>query len=125
LFFSFPSTFGITKETTSPHPAVIDACKDCHFIRQSHTRCLPDHTGCSDVRIPARARNSLVFVAENPVPNWWHAGSLPGTTVSSCGPLADFVGRALANSREASGDTGGAMDRTMWELVSQVKSWKT
>jgi hypothetical protein len=31
---------------------------------------------------------------------------------------------ALANTREESAETGGAMDRMMWDLVRQVKSWK-
>jgi hypothetical protein len=35
-----------------------------------------------------------------------------------------FCWAAVANTQEESGDTGGAMDRMMWDLVRQVKSWK-
>ena len=62
--------------------------------------------------------------AVNRVPNWWHGGSLPGTTSIMVRTASGFCWAALANSREASGDTGGAMDRMMWELVHQVKIWK-
>jgi len=60
----------------------------------------------------------------NRIPNWWHTGSLPGTTALLVRTASGFCWSALANSREASGDTGGAMDRMMWELVHQVRSWK-
>ena len=62
--------------------------------------------------------------AVNRVPNWWHGGSLPGTTSIMVRTASGFCWAALANSREASGDTGGAMDKMMWDLVRQVKSWK-
>jgi CubicO group peptidase (beta-lactamase class C family) len=62
--------------------------------------------------------------AVNRVPNWWHTGSLPGTTSIMVRTASGFCWAALANTREESGDTGGAMDRMMWDLVRQVKSWK-
>lgn len=60
--------------------------------------------------------------AVNRVPNWWHTGSLPGTTSLIVRTASGFCWAALANSREVSGDTGGALDRMMWELVRQA--WK-
>jgi CubicO group peptidase (beta-lactamase class C family) len=62
--------------------------------------------------------------AVNHVPNWWHTGSLPGTTSIMVRTASGFCWAALANSREVSEDTGGAMDRMMWDLVRQVKIWK-
>ena len=62
--------------------------------------------------------------AVNRVPNWWHTGSLPGTTSIMVRTASGFCWAALANSREDSSDTGGAMDAMMWSLVRQVKSWK-
>lgn len=62
--------------------------------------------------------------AVNRVPNWWHAGSLPGTTSIMVRTASGFCWAALANSREASGDTGNAMDQMMWDMVRQVKRWK-
>jgi CubicO group peptidase (beta-lactamase class C family) len=61
--------------------------------------------------------------AVNRVPNWWHTGSLPGTTSIMVRTASGFCWAALANSREAAGDTGGALDQMMWRLVRQVKSW--
>ena len=62
--------------------------------------------------------------AVNPVPNWWHGGALPGTTSIMVRTASGFCWAALANGREASGDTGGAMDRMMWDLVRRVSHWK-
>jgi len=61
--------------------------------------------------------------AVNRVPNWWHGGSLPGTTSIMVRTASGFCWAALANSREAAADTGAAMDRMMWDLVRQVKHW--
>lgn len=62
--------------------------------------------------------------AVNRVPNWWHAGSLPGTTTLMVRTASGLCWAALANTREAAGDAGGAMDTMMWNLVRQVKSWR-
>ena len=62
--------------------------------------------------------------AVNNVPNWWHNGSLPGTTSIMVRTASGFCWAALANSREASANTGGAIDEMMWKLVRQVKGWK-
>ncbi|MGO9232158.1 MAG: serine hydrolase domain-containing protein [Bryobacteraceae bacterium] len=62
--------------------------------------------------------------AVNRVPNWWHMGSLPGTTSIMVRTATGFCWAALANSRGAARDTGAAMDRMMWDLVRQVPSWK-
>jgi CubicO group peptidase (beta-lactamase class C family) len=61
--------------------------------------------------------------AVNRTPNWWHGGSLPGTTSIMVRTASGFCWAALANTREAGTDTGGAMDRMMWDLVRQVKRW--
>jgi len=62
--------------------------------------------------------------AVNPSNNWWHTGSLPGTTSIMVRTSSGFCWAALANTREARGDTGGALDRMMWDLVGQVKGWR-
>lgn len=61
--------------------------------------------------------------AVNPVQNWWHAGSLPGTTSVMVRTSKGFCWAALANTRERHADTGGALDRCMWDMVRQVKDW--
>lgn len=55
--------------------------------------------------------------------NWWHVGSLPGTTSIMVRTASGFCWAALANTRESKGDTGAAIDTMMWDLVRQVKSW--
>jgi CubicO group peptidase (beta-lactamase class C family) len=63
--------------------------------------------------------------AVNRVPNWWHGGSLPGTTSIMVRTASGFCWAALANMREAPpSNTGLALDRMMWDLARQVKSWK-
>jgi CubicO group peptidase (beta-lactamase class C family) len=62
--------------------------------------------------------------AVNPVPNWWHSGSLPGTTSIMVRTASGFCWAALLNTRESHGDTGGALDTMMWQMVRKVKSWR-
>ena len=61
--------------------------------------------------------------AVNSVHNWWHGGSLPGTTSLMVRTSTAFCWAALANTRESNADTGGALDRCMWDMVRQVKNW--
>jgi len=61
--------------------------------------------------------------AVNRVPNWWHTGSLPGTTSILVRTASGFCWSALLNTREGNGETGGALDGMMWEMVRKVKSW--
>jgi CubicO group peptidase (beta-lactamase class C family) len=62
--------------------------------------------------------------AVNNVPNWWHSGSLPGTTSIMVRTASGFCWAALLNSREGHGNTGGALDDMMWQMVRKVKNWK-
>ena len=62
--------------------------------------------------------------AVNSAPNWWHIGSLPGTTTVMVRTASGFCWAALANSREKGTDTGGALDQMVWNMVRKVKSWK-
>lgn len=62
--------------------------------------------------------------AVNGAHNWWHTGSLPGTTSIMVRTASGFCWAALANSREAGTNTGDALDRMMWQMVRQVRSWK-
>lgn len=62
--------------------------------------------------------------AVNRVPNWWHAGSLPGTTSIMVRTAGGFCWAALLNTRESRVNTGDALDPMMWEMVRKVKSWR-
>ena len=61
--------------------------------------------------------------AVNSLNNWWHVGSLPGTTSIVVRTASGFCWAALLNTRETNADTGGALDSMMWDMVKQVRSW--
>ena len=59
--------------------------------------------------------------AVNRAPNWWHNGSLPGTTTLLVRTASGLCWAAFANAR--SKDSAGALDRFMWDLVRTVPAW--
>jgi CubicO group peptidase (beta-lactamase class C family) len=92
-----------------------------------------DGMSARDILRPASIREMTTPTAANPqyakgwavnsVPNWWHVGSLPGTTSIIVRTASGFCWAALANSRETKADTGGALDSMMWDMVKQVRNW--
>ena len=59
--------------------------------------------------------------AVNKVPDWWHNGSLPGTSSILVRTAGGFCWAALANGR---GDgSGPALDQMMWKIAKAVPSW--
>jgi CubicO group peptidase (beta-lactamase class C family) len=63
--------------------------------------------------------------AVNNAPNWWHSGSLPGTTTIMVRTASGFCWAALTNTR-ATGqpDIGLALDNMVWDMVHKVSAWK-
>jgi CubicO group peptidase (beta-lactamase class C family) len=62
--------------------------------------------------------------AVNNAPNWWHSGSLPGTTTIMVRTASGFCWAALANTRRAGQpDIGLALDNMMWDMVHKVSAW--
>lgn len=62
--------------------------------------------------------------AVNEVPNWWHNGSLPGTTTIMVRTATGFCWGALTNTRTTSGpDIGLALDNMVWDMVKKVGAW--
>jgi CubicO group peptidase (beta-lactamase class C family) len=57
--------------------------------------------------------------ARNNVPNFWHGGSLPGTSTILVRTESKFVWAALANSR----NPNPQLDSMMWEINAAVASW--
>jgi CubicO group peptidase (beta-lactamase class C family) len=53
--------------------------------------------------------------------NWWHTGSLPGTTAVMVRTSTDFCWAALVNIRLPE----GALDDFIWQIVSNVSAWRT
>ena len=56
--------------------------------------------------------------------NWWHAGSLPGTTSILVRTARGFCWSALTNTRGQEEEIGPAMDRMVWEMAGQVRGWR-
>ena len=57
----------------------------------------------------------------NKVPNWWHTGSLPGTTTIMVHAAKEMCWAGLLNGR--TGASSGALDRLMWQIGREVKAW--
>ncbi|MCF7785868.1 MAG: beta-lactamase family protein [Prosthecobacter sp.] len=55
----------------------------------------------------------------NKVPNWWHSGSLPGTTTIMVHTTKGFCWAGLLNGR--SEKLGLALDKLMWQMGGLVK----
>ena len=58
----------------------------------------------------------------NEVPNWWHNGSLPGTSSIMVRTAGDLCWAALANIRTEG--IGPALDQTMWKIAKAVPEWR-
>jgi CubicO group peptidase (beta-lactamase class C family) len=64
------------------------------------------------------------MVRGNGAGNWWHSGSLPGTTTVMVRTPTGFCWAALANTRtQPSNQIDTAIDQMMWNMVRTVPSW--
>ena len=62
--------------------------------------------------------------AVNNAPNWWHNGSLPGTTSIMVRTASGFCWAALINTRSTGQpDIGLALDNMVWDMVHKVNAW--
>ena len=61
--------------------------------------------------------------AVNAAPNWWHNGSLPGTTSILVHTTGGLCWAGLVNGR--TDKSGAELDRLMWRLKGVVKAWAT
>ncbi len=55
--------------------------------------------------------------------NWWHGGSLPGTTSILVRSYHNFSWVALFNARSATGNFDGELDAALWNALAQVTSF--
>ena len=60
--------------------------------------------------------------AVNKVPNWWHNGSLPGTSSILVRTAGGLCWAALANTRTEG--IGPALDQMMWKIARAVPEWR-
>jgi CubicO group peptidase (beta-lactamase class C family) len=57
--------------------------------------------------------------------NWWHNGSLPGTTAILVRTATGYCWAALTNTRrQPSDDINLALDQMLWDMARQVRAWK-
>jgi CubicO group peptidase (beta-lactamase class C family) len=64
------------------------------------------------------------MVRNNGAGNWWHGGSLPGTTSIMVRTPTGFSWAAIANTRtQPSDEINAAIDKMMWSMVRTVPSW--
>ena len=64
------------------------------------------------------------MVRDNGAGNWWHSGSLPGTTTIMVRTSTGFCWAALCNTRtQPSNEIDTALDQMMWNMVRTVPGW--
>jgi CubicO group peptidase (beta-lactamase class C family) len=61
--------------------------------------------------------------AVNKQGNWWHSGSLPGTTTVAVRTHSGFCWAAFANTSRANSQIDGDLDQLNWSMVQQVGGW--
>jgi CubicO group peptidase (beta-lactamase class C family) len=61
--------------------------------------------------------------AVNKANNWWHNGSLPGTSTIMVRTHSGFCWAAFINTRRADSALDGDLDRLIWTMAGQVKGW--
>jgi CubicO group peptidase (beta-lactamase class C family) len=71
----------------------------------------------------AASQNYACGWSVNTSNNWWHGGSLPGTTTILVRTASGMCWAALTNTRRPSSDMGTALDNMVWKMVRQVSDW--
>jgi len=61
--------------------------------------------------------------AVNTAGNWWHVGSLPGTSTIAVRTHSGFCWAAFANTRRLNTPLDRDLDTLVWNMVRQVKNW--
>ena len=59
----------------------------------------------------------------NAAHNWWHTGSLPGTTTIMVRTSGGFCWAALTNTRRPNSSMGLDLDNMVWVMVRSVETW--
>jgi CubicO group peptidase (beta-lactamase class C family) len=61
--------------------------------------------------------------AVNKFDNWWHAGSLPGTSTIAVRTHSGFCWAGFGNSRRMNSPLDRDLDNLIWDMVRRVKNW--
>ena len=66
------------------------------------------------------------MVRDNGKGNWWHGGSLPGTTSIMVRTANGMAWGAVTNTRtQPSGTIDTAIDKMVWDMVNKVPGWNS
>jgi CubicO group peptidase (beta-lactamase class C family) len=108
-----------------------------HFANNIGTRCdqpgllSPDSIASMTKPGPVNPLSAEVkyargwHVRNNGRGNWWHNGSLPGTSAILVRTSTGFCWAALTNTRrQPSDDINRALDQMVWDMTGQVRAWK-
>lgn len=64
------------------------------------------------------------MVRDNGAGNWWHNGSLPGSTTIMVRTASGLCWAGLANTRtQPSDEIDAALDKMMWDMAHSVPEW--
>jgi hypothetical protein len=64
------------------------------------------------------------MVRNNGAGNWWHNGSLPGSTTIMVRTATGLCWAGLANTRtQPSDEIDSALDKMMWDMAHSVPEW--
>ncbi len=55
--------------------------------------------------------------------NWWHMGSLPGTTTVMVRTSHQFCWAALTNTRKTKSSIDADLDRLTWDMIGRIRTW--
>jgi CubicO group peptidase (beta-lactamase class C family) len=60
----------------------------------------------------------------NPQGDWWHTGSLPGTSTIGVRAHNGFCWAGFINTRRIRTDLGGDLNRLIWNMLDAARSWR-
>jgi hypothetical protein len=87
----------------------------------------PSILGAQSIRTMTQASGANPGYAKgwavNSFDNWWHTGSLPGTSSIAVRTHRGFCWAAFGNSRRANSPIDRDLDNLIWAMVREVKSW--
>jgi CubicO group peptidase (beta-lactamase class C family) len=88
----------------------------------------------SNILQPQSIRSMTTASAANPdyakgwsinrLDNWWHNGSLPGTSAIAVRTHGGLCWAAFGNSRRQDSSLDRDLDNLLWDMVRQVRSWR-
>jgi CubicO group peptidase (beta-lactamase class C family) len=87
----------------------------------------PDILSPETIRVMTTASKADAGYAKgwcvNQYHNWWHMGSLPGTTTVMVRTSGRFCWAALTNTRKNNSTLNDDLDHLMWDMVSKIRLW--